>query len=190
MQKTIVGFGASSMEGIGDETGGGFFKRIQPAFNQHRFINLGIGGNTTRDMLQRCDQVVSYRPYDLIVLPGCNDFPRANDEDSQARTSVEEYCQNLTRILTTIKGKRSIFITSFPVDPIRSGVSAEMFDRYISRAHAIAVNSGYEIIDLYAMIRTSRREYLSSDGIHFNAQGHQAIADLLKSALLHTMSDP
>ncbi len=44
MKNKILGFGASSMEGVGDETGGGFFKRIQPAFSPCQFVNLAADG--------------------------------------------------------------------------------------------------------------------------------------------------
>ena len=183
MRKTLVGFGASSMEGIGDDEGGGFFKRLQASFDQFRFVNLGIGGNTTCDMLQRAGELAMYRPYDLIVLLGCNDYPRANDAAPEVRTALEDYAQNLSELLPAIRGQRSLFITSFEVDPIRSGVSAEMFERYISLAREIAVASGYEILDLYRIIKDSGRDYLAADGVHFNAQGHQAIADLVKAVL-------
>lgn len=186
MKKTLVGFGASSMKGIGDDTGGGFFKRIQPAFDHYRFVNLGVGGNTTRDMMERCGQVTIHQPCDLIVLLGCNDLPRANDGNSKARTSVGEYCRNLSRILTTIKGQRSIFITSFPVDPCRSGVSVESFDLYMGHAVGIAIRSGYEIVDLYALMRASPCNYLAPDGVHFNGEGHQVIADLVTAHLMDT----
>ena len=183
MHKTMVGFGASSMEGIGDDEGGGFFKRLRPAFDHYGFVNLGIGGNTTRDMLQRAGPLESYRPYDLIVLLGCNDYPRANDANPEVRTTLEEYAQNLSQLLPAIRGQRSLFITSFEVDPVRSGVSAATFERYISRAREIAAASGYEVLDLYRIIKDSGRDYLAADGVHFNAEGHQVIADLVQAVL-------
>ncbi len=183
MPKTIVGFGASSMEGIGDTEKGGFFNRIQPALGDHHFVNLGIGGHATRDMLQRAAEVTTYQPYDLIVLLGCNDYPRANDAYPHVRASLEEYATNLSQLLPLIKSQRSLFITSFQVDPVRSGVSAETFARYISRAHAIALDSGYEVLDLYTIVKASGRDYLAADGVHFNPQGHQLIADLVTNRL-------
>lgn len=183
MTHTIVGFGASSMQGIGDEEQGGFFNRLLASVDQARWVNLGVGGDTTRDMLRRCHEVKAYRPYDLIVLLGCNDYPRANDAYPEVRATLEEYAANLTRLLPSIRGQRNIFITSFEVDPVRSGVSAATFERYISRARAIALDSGYEVIDLYAMLKVARLDYLAADGVHFTGHGHQVIADLVKSTL-------
>jgi lysophospholipase L1-like esterase len=179
----MIGFGASSMEGADDDEGGGFFTRIQPLYPQVRFINMGVGGESTRDMLQRISQVKAHQPYDLIVLLGCNDFPRANDEFPEVRASLEEYARNLSQLLADIRGQRNILITSFPVDTRSTGVQAQLFETYIDRAKAIALVNGFEIIDLYAKVKASNLDFLSEDGMHFNSAGHQYIADLVQTAL-------
>lgn len=181
--RTIIGFGASSMEGADDDEGGGFFTRIQPLFPHIRFINLGVGGETTRDMLQRKPQVEVHQPYDLIVLLGCNDFPRSDDEYPQVRASLEEYARILTQLLENIRGQRNILITSFPVDAPKTGVDAQLFELYIDRAKTIALVKGYEIIDLYSKIKASNLDFLSEDGMHFNSAGHHYIADLVQTVL-------
>ena len=68
--------------------------------------------------------------------------------------------------------------------------SAETFDQYVSRARAIALQTGYEVIDLYTIIKASRRDYLAPDGLHFNSQGHAVIADLVTAALAQTRPAP
>jgi lysophospholipase L1-like esterase len=187
-RKKIVGFGASSMEGVGDDVGGGFFARLASAVGKYRFVNLGIGGNTTRDMLLRRSQVLRHRPYDLVVLLGCNDYPRANDEHAHMRTSLKEYKTNLCQLLLLIRGERSIFVTSYEVDPKRTGVDSGLFKRYTTAARLVAGDCGYEVIDLYSIVKKSRRNYLAADGVHFNAEGHQFIADLVRPALLRPRS--
>lgn len=103
-----------------------------------------------------------------------------DEPDPERRTDLEEYAGNLARLLVTHRGRRDVFIISFPVDPARSGVKAATFERSVSRARGIAADCGYEVIDLYTMVRASRRDYLAPDGIHFNAKGHRVIADLVK----------
>lgn len=177
-KKTIIGFGASSMAGVGDSEGG-FFKRMQKVLTQYQFINLGVGGNTTRDMLKRCVQVDGFQTYDLIILLGCNDFPRANDKNPTARSELEEYQLNLTSLLKYFKGQRRIFLTSFPTDPTRSGINAELFKEYVDCAREVAVKNNFEILDLYTIVKASTDDFLAPDGLHFNAQGHQMIAELV-----------
>ena len=179
MQKTIIGFGASSVEGVGDDAGGGFIARLQRAVPSRRFVNMGIGGDTSREMLQRRDRLHAYRPYDLIVLLGCNDMPRTNDGNSARRTGLDEYRDNLRLLLGDLRGERSIFVTSFPVDPARSGIAADVFAEYMACARHVSIACGYEVLDLYAAVVASRRDHLAPDGIHFNAEGHRLIAELL-----------
>src|SRR5580698_5523192 len=100
---TIVGLGASTMAGSGDSQGG-FFKRVEQLYKQRhpqtQFVNLGVGGNTTRDMLDRMAAVKSIPTYDLIVLLGCNDLPRDNDQFPSSRTTLTEYSANLQAMLS------------------------------------------------------------------------------------------
>ena len=58
----------------------------------------------------------------------------------------------------------------------------ETFEPYVERARSIALESGYGVVDLYAIIRESGRKYLAPDSIHFNPHGHRVIADLVKAA--------
>lgn len=179
MSKSLIGFGASSMAGVGDSVGGGFFKRIQPHLTDYRFVNLGVGGFTTKDMLIQSNKAASFKPYDLVILLGCNDMPRKNDSKPQIRTNIEEYEQNLDKILKQLKGEKNIFITSFPIDFIKSGISTITFENYMTIAKAVATKHKFEIIDLYTIIKNSTNDFLASDGMHFNSNGHQFIAELI-----------
>ena len=179
VKKNIIGFGASSMAGVGDSIGEGFFKRIQSKLTNYSFINLGVGGFTTKDMLIQSKKAENFKPYDLIVLLGCNDLPRKNDSKPQNRTTLDEYEQNLDKILTQIKGEKNTFITSFPVDFLKSGISSIHFESYIACAKSVAIKNQYEVIDLYSIIKNSQNDFLASDGMHFNSDGHQFIADLI-----------
>ncbi len=88
----IIGFGASSMAGVGDSAGG-FFRRLQNAAASQQpdltFFNLGVSGTTTADMLARADEVTVQGNHRLIVLLGCNDVPRANDAAPHRRATLD-----------------------------------------------------------------------------------------------------
>lgn len=177
---TIVGFGASTMAGSGDSQGG-FFKRVEQVYKQGHpqteFVNLGVGGNTTRDMLDRIAAVNSIPAYDLIVLLGCNDLARDDDQSPSVRTTLTEYSTNLRALLPQIRGERSLFISSFWVSTEQTGIKKMDFDSYMSVAIEIAGASGYSTWDLYHECRDEVAEYWAADGLHFNDAGHQLIAD-------------
>ncbi len=174
----VIGFGASSMAGVGD-TKGGFFQRLQNANTERpdlTFVNLGVSGNTTGDMLARADAVRG-SDHRLIVLLGCNDVPRANDTAPHRRATLEQYKHNLRALLPRIQGKSSLFISSFPVCAARTGVSEETLAAYMATARAVATECGFAVWDLYEELRGQDLTlYWASDGLHFNDAGHALIA--------------
>jgi len=175
----LVGFGASSMEGAGD-TAGGFFRRLEDndaTARYERLVNLGIGGNTTRDMLARVETATAHTPRDIVVLLGCNDVPREDDENREQRVLLEEYEINLRRLLPLIKGKHSLFVSSFPVSSEQTGVQGKTLSEYMAVAQSIAATSGYETWDLHADLANSNLSlYYAPDGLHLNEAGHAMIA--------------
>ena len=154
----LIGFGASSMAGVGDAYGG-FFRRLEDALGAARpelqFLNLGVSGNTTRDMLGRASAVPQTGGHDLIVLLGCNDVPRVNDATPHVRTTLGEYERNLCSLLPRIQGEFSLFVSSFPVCAARTGVSEEMLASYMEAAMTIAQDCGYEVWDLFRELQGS-----------------------------------
>ena len=180
--KTILGFGASSMQGVKDSQGG-FLKRLDTRLNRDtkkfNVINLGIGGNTTRDMLARIDTVEPHKPDCTIVLLGCNDMPRDSDGEAERarRISLDEYAQNLKTIFTRLRSPRSIFITSFYVKLI----DQELFAGYMEAARKQA--AGYEIWDLFHDSLSLPASYYAPDQVHFNEEGHEYLCNHLLKIL-------
>lgn len=178
--KTIVGFGASSMQGIGDP-GGGFFSRLprQAALAglPLQWKNHGIGGNTLKDMLDRAPATTALKPYDLIVILGCNDLPRTPDADPEKRSSPSEYQSRVRELLKTVRGERSLFITSFAVSREKTGVDPKLLESTMAGALAAAAALGYETWDLHSETKTDAARFWAEDGLHFNAAGHALIAD-------------
>lgn len=179
---TILGFGASSMQGARDSKGG-FFKRLDLTLNKdskkYTLVNLGIGGNTTRDMVARLDAVDQHKPCCSIILLGCNDMPRPGDGDSKRRTSLEEYEANLKLIFPKLLSERNLFLTSFYV----KWIEEDVFTRYMGVAKKLAEENGYEIWDLLKDSRPLLSRYYAEDFAHFNDEGHQYICDNLLKIL-------
>jgi len=169
---TILGFGASTMQGAGDSRGG-FLARLQrPGIS---VINHGVGGNTTRDMVARLDVLRAISRDWSIVLLGCNDMPRRNDGYPHHRTSVDEYRRHLTTIFNALRSPRNLFITSFRVrDTV--GIDANTFTDYMRVAIEEAqAAGGYQIIDLYAASQAFADRFWAADGVHYNDAGHEYI---------------
>src|SRR4051812_15814222 len=102
---TLVGFGASTMQGAGDDPAhGGAFRRLAALVPgaERQYVNLGIGGNTTTDMLARVEACQAIVPRDVIVILGCNDLPRTPDGSPHRRTTLTAYAENLNHIFKAI----------------------------------------------------------------------------------------
>jgi len=176
--RTLVGFGASSMQGTGDSQGG-FFSRLERsgALPNTKFINAGKGGNTTRDMLARAGELAAHRPYDLVVMLGCNDLPRDGDVSPhvERRVPLAEYGQNLAAILPAIRGERSLFISSFLMSPAK-GMRPETFEQYMTVAISLAKENGYEVWDFYRESLGYISTHWANDGVHMKDSGHELVA--------------
>lgn len=181
--RTLVGFGASSMQGTGDSQGG-FFSRLErsDALPDTQFINAGKGGNTTRDMLARAAELAVHRPYDLVVMLGCNDLPRDGDGDNPRRVPLDEYTRNLAAILPAIRGGRSLFVSSFLMSPAK-GMRPETFAEYMTAAISVATDSGYEVWDFYRESLPFISLHWAGDGVHMKDSGHELVARELAERL-------
>jgi len=177
---TVVGFGASSMQGVGDSQGG-FLQRVvrrcQEGELPVQIHNKGIGGQSTPAMLSRMGELSSLRPYDLVVILGCNDLPRDRDNNVSVRTSLDVYTANLRRLFPAIRGRRSLFISSFAVSQERTGIDPVLFTGYMEVATSLADSCGYDIWDLFKETKGRTGPLLANDGMHFNDEGHALIAD-------------
>lgn len=186
MSKLILGFGASSMQGVGDPEGG-FFKRLERDWRgkggKPRFVNQGIGGHTTRDMLARLSEATTLSPDLTIVLLGCNDLPRNPDGSPDRRTDLAEYQSNLEKLFSELPGERRIFCTSFRPDLARHGISAENFSVYMNAARNAAEEAGWDLIDFFEMSLSWPADLYAEDGMHASAKGHAWMAEQIRKGL-------
>lgn len=186
---SIAGFGASSVQGFWDLEAMGFLARLQAwcwkQYPKSRVFNLGIGGNTTDAMARRAESEIKERNPDwVIVLLGCNDMPRANDDHPHIRNTIPQYKKNLKRIFAAFKGRNILFLTSFPVDPVRTGIASEQFAEYMEVAKSEALAAGAILLDVYALFKGRVREaFMHPDAVHFNAKGHSWLFEQVKKVL-------
>lgn len=175
----LLGFGASTMQGVGDSQGG-FLGRLAgllaAAGTPHQCCNHGVGGNTTRDMLKRLDAARAQLPAQVVVILGCNDVPRERDAWPQNRTSLDEYAANLEAIFAGLAGAGAIFATSFAVCPRRTGVQPADLATYLDRAMGLAHTHGFTCWDLYRESLTWGDRHWAPDGMHYADAGHDLIA--------------
>jgi lysophospholipase L1-like esterase len=89
-----------------------------------RVTNMGIGGDTTRDLLKRWDtDVIALRPDWLSVMIGINDVWRYFDPIRKAEAvPPDEFRENLENVIarTLPRSQRLVLMTPFYVEPERA----------------------------------------------------------------------
>lgn len=99
---TVVVIGDSITEqakpGVGN--GIGYVTYLSEQFPSITFINEGIGGNTTLDVIARMSSITAHGADGYIVAIGVND---ARYNDSRGATSQSAYVANMTDIINALK---------------------------------------------------------------------------------------
>jgi acyl-CoA thioesterase I len=157
--ETIVAFGDSLVQGVGASEGKDLFSQVE-SLTQKRIINKGVSGNTTRDGLNRIDEVLDEEPGVVIVVLGGNDYLR--------QVPIEETFQNLRTIVARLQKAGAVVI----IAGVRGGVVS---DRFAPEYEALTdeYDTGYVPNILKGLI--ARDEYMS-DAIHPNDAGYAVIA--------------
>ncbi len=196
-------FGDSITEGLWDSKGG-WADRIK-AFvqseevksgikNYHEVYNLGVDGNTTKQLIERFETETKVRLWPaeecaFIFAIGTNDTLHRNNQEFES--TPEHYEAELNKLIELAKkySSKIIFIDLLPVNenltnPLISSSSGKCYtNERISEFNKVL----YEVCDSHSLscIKTSEKylkqdyKMLLADGIHPNDQGHEVIFNLV-----------
>lgn len=153
----------------------------------YRVINMGISGNTVRDLYDRwTEDVLSIKPEVLTIMVGINDVWRQYDELFQVdeHVFIDEYKEKLEKIIEFSKeqGTRIIFMSPFLIEQNKEDKMKKNLEVYIDAARTISIDSGIEFIELqkvfedYLISNDAYSMTLSADRVHPNLTGHMIIA--------------
>lgn len=196
--KRVCFLGASTVEGLGDETGLGWPGRLAALERQagREFIpyNLGVRGQTLREIGARaaaeCAARIQDRETDLIVLgTGMNDLARIGT--GAFRTPQRRTLEDFTKLLEELADLAPLLVVGpFPVFepkmPYHSTVSGMTFDfrnRDIEETAAhyaeICVAREVPYLNLFSTL-SHAPDYMkgleSNDGLYSNGAGYELTA--------------
>lgn len=152
------------------------------------YVNTGISGNTTRDLLGRWEtDVMAFKPDWLSILIGANDVWRQFDRPTMPQLHVrpDEYQSNLEQLILRSKEEidnilllRPFFIEANTQDPMR-----QMIDAYGDIVQSLAKKHDVHYIDLQAVfdqvLQHKSHMVLSIDRVHPNKCAHMIIAQAI-----------
>jgi lysophospholipase L1-like esterase len=157
-----------------------------------RVVNMGIGGNTTRDLKARWQtDVIDLKPDWLAIMIGTNDIWRQFDMPWQKEIHVypEEYEANLTELVTRtlplVKGL--ILMTPFYIEPNQNDAMRAQMDRYGAVVKTLATQHDTLFVDTQAAFDAALETYyaatLAWDRVHPTHIGNMILARAFLNAI-------
>jgi lysophospholipase L1-like esterase len=161
------------------------------------YVNRGIGGQVTSEMLARMrPDVVNLRPRAMVLLAGTNDIARS--------TPLQTIQYNITSIcdLADFHKIKVVVSSILPVHDYNLNENPQ-YERSKQRPpdairnmngwlKSFAANRGYVYVDYYANMVDSAgflRKDLADDGLHPNPAGYRSMAPLLERGLEDVMGE-
>jgi lysophospholipase L1-like esterase len=165
--------------------------KIQDYFPGKPYINRGIGGQTTPQMLVRFRQdVIDLQPKAVVILAGTNDI--AGNTGPMRLEDIEANYASMAE-LAGVHGIRVIFSSVTPVHDYTERSKAFFAERpmakilalnrwlvsYCAAHHLIYLDYFSHMVDDKGMLQKD----LSEDGLHPNAAGFKVMAPLAEAAI-------
>jgi lysophospholipase L1-like esterase len=163
--------------------------RLTQYFPDKPYINRGISGQTTPQMLVRMfPDVIDLKPAAVIILAGTNDIAR--NTGPETLTMIEENIQAMTE-LAQAHGIKVILCSVAPVSdygrtkmtPGRPPSDILKINTWM-KAYSAKVNAIYA--DYFSALVDEKgylKEGISTDGLHPNAMGFQMMAPIAEEAI-------
>ena len=191
---TYVALGDSTVQGIGASRPEAnyvsrLYARLRDPYPNARMVNLGVGGATARDVIERqLEHAIALKPHLLTLSIGPNDIT--------SRVPVKTYAAHMETILGRLARETDavIVVNLLPdlavtprfrnrdVAPIVGRLSTE-FNEALAK---VAARHGAALVDLYEASRREvprRPELLARDGYHPSDLGYARWADLMWDAV-------
>lgn len=165
------------------------------AFPGRPFVNRGIGGQVTAQMLVRFRQdVVALQPRAVVILGGTNDVQGVLQQETP-----ETIVANIASMaeLARAHGIAVVLCALPPVNNYTDNARTMLADRppevladVNTRLQALAAERGYAFADYAAPLRDAKgllAARYTSDGLHPNADGYARMAPVARAAVTQAL---
>ena len=175
---------------IGDSITEGWSFFLPEFFSDNNFINRGIGGQTTSQMLIRFRQdVVNLKPKSVVILAGINDIAR-----NTKFYSLEIIAENIFSMveLAKINGIVPIICSVLPADEFRWNpdiLPADSVIKLNDLLEAYANNNQVLYLNYFDEMNNNNgglQVELTSDGVHVTEKGYELMSILAKQSISST----
>jgi lysophospholipase L1-like esterase len=169
----------------------GLIKATTPEMHL-RIINLGISGNTVRDLKARWHRdVLALAPDWLSIMIGINDVWRHFDPfiPNKQQVSLDEYAVTLEELIRTTQPmlKGLVLMTPYYIEPNRADAMRALMDRYGAVVRGLASKYKTVFVDTQAafdeVLKGLLPSTLAGDRVHPNQTGHLVLARTFLKAI-------
>lgn len=187
-EQRVVFFGDSITDNWSKEGYGGFFPG-KP------YVNRGIGGQTTAQMLLRFRaDVIALRPAAVVILAGTNDV--AGNAGPVTAEQIQDNLASMAELART-HGIAVVLASLLPVSDDKKDAAGQPLARTVQRPtgsiralngwlSGYAAKNGHVYLDYFAATADPGgllRAELNDDGLHPNARGYAVMAPLAEAAI-------
>lgn len=183
-------------EGLWEGVGSGYVRLIDSILvTEHpeitlRLVNMGVGGNTSTDLLNRWDtDITALKPDWVVLCIGFNDVWRQFDSPAQTDEAVfpEQFRKNIISMANKTKAKM-IWMTPYYLEPNENDAMRKRMDEYGAIVKEEAAKRNILCIDLQQaftkILKYRHSSYLSWDRVHPGHVGSIIIArEFLRNVL-------
>jgi lysophospholipase L1-like esterase len=173
---------------MGDSITDNWGRKYGKFFEGKPYINRGIGGQTTPQMLIRFRaDVIALKPQVVVILAGTNDI--AGNTGVMTLEAIEDNLASMAE-LAKANNIRVVFASVMPVcDYIRTQTVQRPPEKIIALNAWIkdyAAKNNHIYLDYYSAMLDDKqmlRQEITDDGLHPNAAGYEIIAPLAEKAI-------
>ncbi len=168
--------------------------KIAEYFPGKPYVNRGIGGQTTPQMLIRMQSdVIAHKPKAMVLLAGTNDI--AGNTGAMTNEAIQD---NYTAIATLAQanGIKVIFASVLPVhdyNPQRQVTKGRPPERILALNNwlkAYCEKHGHTYLDYFSKTVDDKgflKAELANDGLHPNAEGYKIMVPLAEAAITQAL---
>ncbi len=161
--------------------------QVQYAKLELQFLNRGVGGDTTRNMLERFDRdILAHKPNWVSIAIGVNDVWRFFDHRPNDAVLIDEFEANYRKLLEPLHGNAGLILVSpFLIEPNRSDPFRARVDHYAAVVKSLALEFGAVFVPFQEAFDASSLEpsAFSNDRVHPNETGSQLMAQTFLRAI-------
>jgi len=180
---------------MGDSITDGWGRRYGEFFPGKPYVNRGISGQTTPQMLIRFrPDVIALHPKVVVILAGTNDI--AGNTGPMTLEAIEDNLVSMTE-LAKANNIRVVLSSVMPVcDYIRPQTAQRPPEKIVALNAWIkdyAAKNGLVYLDYYSAMLDDKqmfRQELTYDGLHPNAAGYEVMMPLADKAIAAALAKP